>query len=203
MGKDKRKLIFTSKGMNQRRGRLIIGRQLANSDVSNKRIILFTLREYFIYEVLIKACIEMGFREENVTIYDGEEHVEYGGIYDYVYVSEGNTFDIILMLRSTGMDKFIKSMVLDHKADYIGASAGAMLAGTSFQFAEIMDKNRVGINDCTGLELFDRRVVIVPHYTKRELERFKRNIEKEQPEILDRYEEVLHVSNYGVLVVEV
>lgn len=203
MEKDKRKMIFTSKGLNQRRGRLIIGRELAKSDVMDKRIILFTLREYYIDEVLKKACMDMGFKEENITVYDGEEHVEYGGVYDYVYVSEGNTFDIIKMLRSTGMDKFIIRMVRDHKADYIGASAGAMLASSSIEFAEIMDKNRVGITDYTGLELFDHSVILVPHYTKKELERFKRSIEKEQPEMLGRYDEVLNVSNYGVLVVEV
>lgn len=193
------RLILTSKGLNQKAGRKIIGKAISGDDLSDKRILLFTLGEYCIDEILINACKELGFNESNITVFDGEKHNEYSGTYQYIYVTEGNTFDIIKMLRENNMDTYVVDMLNKTDGTYLGASAGAMVAGVDFCLAEEFDKNRVGVDDYRGLDLFHRKVVVVPHYTKAEFLRFKRNMDKESPEILDKYEELYYISNFGII----
>ena len=192
------RLILTSKGLNQKADRKIIGKAISGDDISDKRILLMTLSEYYIDEILKNACKEIGFKESNITVFDGEKHNEYSGIYHYIYVTEGNTFDIIKMLREHNMDTYIVDMLRKTDGTYIGASAGAMIAGVDFCLAEEFDKNRVDVDDYRGLDLFHRKVAVVPHYTKAEFERFKRNMNKECPGILDKYE-LYYISNYGII----
>jgi peptidase E len=72
------------------------------------------------------------------------------------------------------MDEFIKVMVLNQNATYIGASAGAMLAGCSFELALDFDKNRAGIDDFSGFDIIKGKTAIIPHYTKKEFEKYVR-----------------------------
>ena len=198
-------MIFTSEGLNQKSGRKLIRKELAKDDVSDKKIILFTLCKYRFYEVLKNACLEMGFKDENITIYDGEENTKVDdGFYDYIYVTEGDAFDIMEMIKGKGMETFIRRMVKENNATYIGASAGAILAGSDYLLAKEFKGNHSGITECDGFDLFGKPATIIPHYTKEDLARFRVNMEAAQPGVLNRYKgNIMHVRDGRVLVVEI
>ena len=127
------RLILTSCGLNTTLGRKLIKKELRkDGDLSNKRIFVFHEPYYFLEASILKGCEELGFREENVIISNENWKDELQGSMDYVYVTEGNIFEIMKMLRERGLDTIISEFVRSD-ATYIGASAGAMIAGVSIQ----------------------------------------------------------------------
>ena len=92
----------------------------------------------------------------------------------------------------------IQKLVLgETKAHYIGSSAGAMLAGKDIYFGLDFDKNKVGIEDFSALNLFDG--TIIPHYEPENLWMYKSNTE---PEILKKYKYIYSVNNEEVFVID-
>ena len=139
-------------------------------------------------KILEDACVNLGFKKENVILSGQQKsNVELLDV-DYVYVTEGNTFEILLMLRERGLDSIIEEAV-KKGATYIGSSAGAMIAGTDVEEALNFDRNYVGLSDFKGLCLFDG--IVIPHYTKEELKRYVHN----SPGIEKRYKRILSVGN--------
>ncbi len=189
-----RKLIFTSYGLTSSVGRRLIGKELAkDSTISNKRIFLFHEPYYSIEPILINACLQIGFKRENIILSGRQKTNEELSDIDYIYVTEGNTFEILSLLRERGLEEVIKK-AFSNGATYIGASAGAMIAGTDVEEALNFDRNFVRTDDFMGLGLFDG--MIIPHYTKAELKRYIKN----SPGIEERYGMILSVANGRSLV---
>ena len=101
-----RKLIFTSYGLTSSLGRQLIGEELAkDKDLKSKKIFIFHEPYYSIERMMIGACISLGFEEKNIII--SGRHRDLLNM-DYIYVGEGNTFEILSLLRGRGLDKLIK-----------------------------------------------------------------------------------------------
>jgi peptidase E len=115
---------------------------------------------------------------------------------DYIYVTEGNTFDILHFIRTAGLVRKIKQSVKNGTV-YIGASAGAMLAGTDISFAQDFDRHRQNMTDFTGLQLFNG--IIIPHYTETELQNYLSHLSNSMKK---KYKHIYHVSNDGIVILE-
>lgn len=190
-----RKLIFTSYGLSTSMGRKLIGKEITKSaDLTNKKIFLFCEPYYSIEPIVVDACVKMGFEKKNIFL---SSQCEIGIILEanYLYLTEGNTFQILSILRERGMDKMIKE-AYKNGATFIGASSGAMIAGTSIEEAVSFDRNYVGLSDYNGLALFDG--IVIPHYTKAEMKEYIKN----SPGIENRYKMLFSVANDKILVLE-
>ncbi|MCR4961638.1 MAG: Type 1 glutamine amidotransferase-like domain-containing protein [Lachnospiraceae bacterium] len=137
----------------------------------------------------------MDMKEENIRFskrsYPDEEFDP-----DIVYVTEGNTFEVLKYMKELGIFKYIKKLARDKSKDliYIGSSAGAMIAGDDIMLAKDFDSNTVGLYDYTSLGLFEGAVV--PHYTEEQLKLY---IESTEKHILERYYTIYSVSNDEML----
>jgi peptidase E len=189
------RIILTSRGLNTQTGKTLIKKILRKIDAEDK-ILLITMAEYGINEILRNACVEMGFQKFNIFIYDGESKVDTDMAFQYVYVSEGNTFELLDMIKRQGVMEIIKQNFLQG-ACYIGSSAGAMIAGSDIRLALDFDRNFVRMEDFTSLGLFDGTVV--PHYTK---EQFRKYYDQLSKELIAGYHTIYSISNEGAVIIE-
>lgn len=197
-GKNKNKLILTSYGLTTPVGRKLIRKELANDNLQNKKIFLFHEPHYHIESMLIEACISMGFMKDNIILSGSQKDNTEVSECDYFYVTEGNTFEVLSLLRERGLDKVIKDAFKNSSNKvYIGASAGAMISGESIEEAGSFDRNFVQMSDYKGLCLYDG--VIIPHYTKGELKQYIKN----SPGIEKKYKKIISVANEKCVVLEV
>lgn len=81
---------------------------------------------------------------------------------DAVYVAGGETFDLLWLLRSTGVDEILTRHVRAG-LPYIGTSAGAVVAGPSIEPVSLLDAPTVApdLRDYSGLGFTAH--VIIPH----------------------------------------
>lgn len=191
------KLVLTSYGLTTGVGRKNIGKELANYDLVNKKIFLFHEPHYSIETILIDVCCDLGFKRENVILSGQQDSIDEIIECDFYYCTEGNTFEVLSLMRERGVDRAIKTGFDIGNKLYIGASAGAAVAGTSIEEIKDFDRNFVGMTDFTGLRLFDG--IIIPHYTKTELKRYIKNT----PGIEYKYNKIHSVSNNRSVVLEV
>ncbi len=191
-----KKIIVTSYGLTSKIGRKLIAKELKkDSDLHNKKVFLFHEPYYSIEDILVNVCAEIGFQRENVMVVDSAKAVQQVEVADYIYITEGNIFKILDRIRKYGITEAIKEAV-ERGCVYIGASAGAMLAGTSVEEALNMDENRTLLDDFTALELYDG--LILPHYEKNELKRYIAN----SPGITKRYKNIVSIANDEIRVLE-
>lgn len=192
----KRRIICTSYGLTTSVGRKLIGNELKKDVLADKKIFLFHEPHFSIESMLVKACIDMGFKEENIVLSGQQKSNSDIETFDYLYITEGNNFEVLSLLRERNLDS-VFTKAFQNGATYIGASAGALIAGVSIEPAEDFVKNFVRMSNYKGLGLYDG--VVIPHYTKSELKRYIKN----SPGIEEKYQNIYSVSNDGILVLEV
>lgn len=191
------KLILTSYGLTTGIGRKLISKELKEYDLADKKIFLFHEPHYSIETMLIEACLNLGFKKENIVLSGQQKSYQDVLECDIYYCTEGNTFEVLSILRERGLDSVIKEGFKKGNKIYIGCSAGAAIAGVSIEEVKDFDRNFGGMVDFEGLNLFDG--IIIPHYTKSELKRYISN----SPGIEEKYNRILSVSNEKSLVLEV
>lgn len=191
------KLILTSYGFNTKVGRKLISRELKkDANLGDKKIFLFHEPYFSIEELLKTVCMELGFKRENIFFVGDSGSICRVREADYIYVTEGNTFEILSLIRKRGLEELIKEAV-KAGATYIGASAGAMLAGVDIAEASCMDRNFSNLQNLAAFGFFNG--IILPHYTPKERERYIAN----SPGITEKYNAIYSVANDGILVLEV
>ena len=191
------KLILTSYGLTTGIGRKLIGKELRDCDLAEKRIFLFHEPYFSIEAMLVGACLNLGFKKENIILSGQQKSNQDVLACDIYYCTEGNTFEVLSILRERGLDSVIREGFKTGNKIYIGCSAGAAIAGVSIEEIKEFDRNFVGMVDFTGLSLFDG--IIIPHYTKSELKRYISN----SPGIEEKYNLILSVSNEKSVVLNV
>ncbi len=193
----KNKLVLTSYGLTTRNGRKIIGKELAGYTLENKKIFLFHEPYYSTEYMLVEACLNLGFKKENIILSGHQRTNEDVLECDIYYCTEGNTFEVLSLMRERGLDNVIKEAFKNGNKIYIGASAGASIAGVSIEEIKDFDRNYVNMVNFDGLGLFDG--IIIPHYTKAELKCYIKN----NPGIEGKYKMILSISNEKSVVREV
>lgn len=194
------KLMLLSYGLTTKVGRELIYKELKKEkSLEDKRITLFYEPYYSITDLLMDVCVNMGFQRENIYLINNpksEDNAKNILESDYIYVTEGNTFEILSLLREYDIIEPIRKAVANGTT-YIGASAGAMIAGVSIKEAENFDRNFLLMKNMEGLCLFDG--IILPHYEPAERMRYIAN----SPGILETYNTILSVSNDSIVLLEV
>lgn len=171
------KLILTARGLNSETGQKIIRKCLTEEEEREKKtILLISIQEYRIDEILKQASMELGFLEEHIFLASGQINLKKMRP-DYIYVTEGNVYQVLDYMRKNGLLKFIQEQMKRTDCTYIGSSAGAMIAGTDIYLAEDFDENIVGLTDLRALGLFDGSVI--PHYSRQDLIRYINNSKQE------------------------
>lgn len=183
------KLILTSQGLTTVIGRQLIAEELKGIELTDKKIFLFHEPHFSIERILREVCVWMGFQAQNIFFAGDKISDEKLANMDYIYVTEGNTFEVLELMQMRGVMDPIKTAVMNG-ATYIGASAGAVIAGTDIAPAADFDRNFVRLQNLEGLKLFDG--TIIPHYTKEELERYIKNSDDE---VISRYHVIYSVAN--------
>ena len=160
----KGKVILTSFGFNTKTGYELLEAELKkDGDLSQKEIFLFYEPYFFLQERILWACEKLGFRKENLLLSGRDTWPEDGGV-DYVFVGEGNTFESMRILRDRGLFEKIQKACTENGTTYIGASAGAVIAGKgSIGHARMFDKEETYLEgwEKKGLGLVDG--IIFPH----------------------------------------
>lgn len=141
------KLILTARGLNSGTGRKIIRKCLPEEEErETQTILLISIKEYRIDEILKQASIGLGFTDEHIFLASGQ--IDLKKLHpDYIYVTEGNVYQVLDYMRKNGLLKFVKEQMKRTDCTYIGSSAGAMLAGTDICLAEDFDENIVDLTD--------------------------------------------------------
>ena len=192
------KLLLNSKGFNTAAGSVIIRSAICDNDLKDpcgSSIVVVSYPDYGLDDKILHNLTEiLGFKAENVMF--SHKGIPGSLIPDYIYVTEGNTFEILWYMQHEDLISYIKEM-MNKQEDlvYIGSSAGAIIAGTDILVAKDFENNPVGRMDFSSLGLFDG--AIIPHCGKDEFEIYKSN----NAYILDLYGNVLRVGNEDVLVI--
>ncbi len=191
------RLFLNSVGLNTKDGAKQIKHSMevqGVTDLSEQKIFVVSYTPYGADDFIVKNCIEiLGFQPQNIFL--SKDGIPKADI-NYVYVTEGNVFQVLNYMRENELVDYIQKLILNKgQTDYIGSSAGAMIAGKDIYFGLDFDKNNVGMTDFKALNLFDG--TIIPHYEKENLEMYKSNTEEE---ILNSYENIYCVSNEAVFV---
>lgn len=191
------KLILTARGLNSETGQKIIRKCLTEEEEQEKKtILLISIQEYRIDEILKQASMELGFLEEHIFLASGQIDLKKMRP-DYIYVTEGNVYQVLDYMRKNGLLKFIQQQMKRTDCTYIGSSAGAMIAGNDIYLAKDFDKNSVGLTDLRALGLFDGSVI--PHYSRQNLKCYIKNSNQED---IRRYSELYSVDDNEALVAE-
>ena len=120
------------------------------------------------YEARVAA---FGFQKKNIYVANYFEPSQSFNLdIDVIYISGGNTFGTMKLIRDSGFDKAIIDYV--HRGViYIGGSAGAHIATADIAHVAKYDKDTFGLTDFSGLGLFDG--IFVCHYTDDRKENFQ------------------------------
>lgn len=187
------KLYLNSKGINTKVGAKQILESINQYDLPSKTIFIVSHPAYEIDEIIEKSCINMSFSCENIFFSkDGIPDF----IPDFVYVSEGNTFDIMQYMRTNKIDVYVKD-ICEKGTIYIGSSAGAIIASENIKVAMLSDQNDVRMYDYSGLGLF--KGIIVPHCKEEQLEQY---ISFMGQEYIDQFEKIYCVDDESVVWVD-
>lgn len=191
------KLILTSRGLTTGVGRELIGNEIKKYDLSGEKIFVFHEPNVFTEKPIKEACIDMGFDEKNIIFSSDKNNLKDITNCKFYYCGEGNCFEILSLMREKHVVEAIRLAFSGGDRIYIGASAGASIAGSSIKELMDFEKDIIGMKDYTALELY--KGLIIPHYNKHQLKTYISN----SPGIETRYNNIVNVSNDGILVMEV
>jgi dipeptidase E len=168
------KIILTSKAFGDKDATNNILNQI-NKKVSLLKVLLVaTPCLPYSPEKYLNELIGYGFKKDNIIIFNHEEPNEYFDLdIDVVYVTGGNTFTGLKLIKDSGFDKEIIKYI-EKGSIYIGRSAGAHIATNSIKHVLEFDSNDVGITDYDGLGLVD--CILVCHYNDERKECYNRLI---------------------------
>lgn len=156
------KLIFTSKAFNNSKITDSILKHF-NRDISLLKVLLVaTPCLPYGPEKYLNEMVDRGFKKENIIIFDYKNASNYSNLdIDAIYVTGGNTFTGLKMIKESGFDKVIINYV-NNGVIYIGRSAGTHIATKNIEHVLEFDSNDVGLTDFEGLGLLDG--IVVCHY---------------------------------------
>lgn len=115
---------------------------------------------------------------------------------DVIYIAGGNTFYLLEQVQQSGFDEIIKVKI--NNIVYVGASAGACLAGPDIEPLGLNDdpKEAPNLKSTKGLNLVD--FIVIPHF---DVERWQ----EENRQIMKKYSKkfkLLPLNNDQAVVVE-
>lgn len=192
------KLVLNSRGINTMTGAILIRSAITRNDLKapdESSIFVVSYPDYGLDERIKNNLTEiLRFPMENVMF--SSEGIPDTIIPDYIYVTEGNTFEILRYMQQSGLISYIRETMKEREdVVYIGSSAGALIAGTDILPAKDFENNPVGRMDFSSLGLFDG--AILPHLSQETFEVYRRI----NASFLSTYAKVMYVGDCDVLVI--
>ena len=183
------RLFLLSMGLESPLGTEFIKRHIPPKEVTGKRILVVSLPWVGTDRTYRNNCLEWGFEEENIVLSEDYEP-RMGAEFEFVYVTAGNTFDVLQYMRQKGLCQVIREIA--EKGTYVGASAGVLIAGTDICQAKYFDDNNAGMpeEEQQALALFEG--TILPHLTFTEFRQFFANM---HPKEKERYAQIYYVAD--------
>ena len=137
-------LILSSSGFSTTQVRLKIGEIIADKTGNMLIIPIASLLGMETAERERNCAAMLGFKKENIYIYDEFKPTELLDIeFSYIVVLGGHTLRLLSKVRELHLDTFIKDQVAND-AIYLGFSAGAYLACDDIEYVKNYDKNDDG-----------------------------------------------------------
>lgn len=195
------KLILTSMGLNQKLGADLIKQAIIKSKINMGKIFLISNYRY-IDDLLIQSCLDMGFDKENIFCSKDYENspARIPEKVDIIYVTEGNVFAIMNYINM-----YFKNYILTQircGANYVGSSAGALIASLSISEGENFDRNDLKITDYDGLGILPKdgnlSDLVLPHLSYSELKCYVESMSDKE-----KYRNIYNVANNEALIFEV
>ena len=113
------------------------------------------------YEERVSA---FGFQKENIYVANYFDPMPFLNLdIDAIYISGGNTFGTMKLIRDSGFDKAIINYV-QSGVIYVGGSAGAHIASADIAHVVKYDNDTFGLTDFSGLGLYDG--ILICHYSE-------------------------------------
>ena len=113
------------------------------------------------YEARVAA---FGFQKKNIHVANYYDPAPFWGLdIDVIYISGGNTFGTMKLIRDARFDQAIVDYV-QKGVTYIGGSAGAHIATADITHVAKYDKDTFGLTDFSGLGLYNG--ILICHYTE-------------------------------------
>lgn len=186
-----KRILLTSHGINTKLGYDKIARAMVLEDNSDKKILLITDPVDEIQNLLRARAEQLGFAKKNIWVLEAANVNEVKNIaFDVIYVSEGNTFSILAYMKKLDILDHIRQCAMNG-ADYIGASAGAHIAGQNISAAYELEEGADQLTDYTALGLLDG--IVLPHFRLERYSLYKKLRESGE------YKEIYLVSDDGIL----
>ncbi len=105
-----------------------------------------------------------GFQKKNIYVANYFDPAPFVNLdIDVIYISGGNTFGTMKLIRDSEFDKAIVDYV-QRGVIYIGGSAGAHIATADITHVSRYDKDTFDLNDFSGLGLYNG--ILICHYTE-------------------------------------
>jgi len=115
--------------------------------------------------------------------------------FDVMYVAGGNSFMLRAEMQRSGLDQFLGDLV-NNDVVYCGESAGAIVAGTTLEGAEISDEPELAdMYIADGLSLVNK--VVAPHADSIEFVEYINSMKKRYPDNA----QVIYINDNQALVV--
>lgn len=144
-------------------------------------------------EKYYNELIANNFKKENIIVFDYKNTKDYEDLeIDLIYVTGGNTFTGLKLIKESKFDKQIKKY-LEKGVIYLGRSAGAHITTKNIEHILNYDSNDVGLSDFTGLDLFDG--ILICHYCEDRINFYKQLVKE------NKYK-VYSLTNQEILVIE-
>ncbi len=127
----------------------------------NEKATLYDIKSPKFYDRLE----EFGFQKENIYVFNyfAPDEFDTTTHIDVIYISGGNTFGTLRLIRDANADRIITNYVKSGTS-YIGGSAGAHIASASIEHVSKYDTNTFELTDFSGLKLIDE--ILICHYSK-------------------------------------
>lgn len=182
-------LILLSNGAESEYGFQGLKRALKDFDLSGKNLLIIGTESPNILNALTQNFSRLGFHPKNIYIdADMDSEIDV----DFMYVSAGNAFQVVKLVRKFGFQK-IKNM-LEKGTVYIGASAGAVIAGKDLYIATLFDRyTEDDLVDLSALCLFDGTVI--PHHSEKQTAPYRK-------EYGDRYNKIYAIPNKKYIIIK-
>ena len=148
-------------------------------------------------EKYLNELIERGFDKENIIVFAHEDATNYKNLdIDIVYVTGGNTFTGLKLIKECGFDKEIVNYI-NNNIIYIGRSAGSHLITKNIEHILDFDSNDVEIDDYNALGILDG--ILICHYDNTREEVYKRLLKNGKYNVYTlTNQEILHMTDAGI-----
>jgi len=112
--------------------------------------------------------IKKGFQVRDVDINGKTEQELFKELkdVDIIFVGGGNTFYLLQKAKESSFDRVVKELI-EKSVIYVGASAGATLAGPDIEPIKVLDdpSKAPGLKSFRGLSLVD--FIVMPHFDRK------------------------------------